>query len=469
MHFVTGKHLPRRTFLKGMGTTLALPFLDAMVPAARHFAPEDRTRLLAIENVHGAAGSNEWGATQFLWSPEKLGRDFDLSAPNALSSLEPYRDYLTIVSNTDCRMAEAFQPAEIGGDHSRASAVFLTQSHPRQTQSSDIYAGTSLDQIYAQRFGQDTPIPSMQLCIETVDTAGGCSYGYACAYMDSISWVSATKPLPGIRDPRAAFDQLFGAGGTPEERAAIRSTHRSIMDWITADVAKLMRSLKPEDQQRLDQYLENIREIERRIQGIEERNLSGEQRELPEAPPGVPDSFDEHVKLMLDLQVLAFQTDMTRVISFKMSRDATGRVYPDSGTMAPYHPASHHGGRPEAVLDLNVINRYHVSTLTYLLDKLKASMDGDTHLLDKTMIIYGSPMGDANLHNHKRCPLVLLGGANGQLEGGLHLKAPDRTPMADVMLTAMHKLGLDDVEGFGDSVREFSLDAPGGLAAQSIG
>jgi hypothetical protein len=469
MEFITGKHLSRRTFLRGAGATVALPFLDAMVPAGRPWPQAvDRTRLIAIENVHGSAGANEWGATQYLWSPEKLGRDFDLT-PSALSPLEPYRDTLTIISNTDVRMAEAFEAQEIGGDHSRASAVFLTQAHPRQTQSSDLYVGVSLDQIYAQRFGQDTPIPSMQLCIETVDTAGGCSYGYACAYMDSISWASPTDPLPAIRDPRAAFDLLFGAGGTPAERMRMRTTHTSILDWIVADVARLKRQLKPEDQLRMDQYLENVRELERRIQGIEARNTGGEPRELPEAPPGVPDSFGQHVKLMLDLQVLAFQTDMTRVISFKMSRDATGRVYPESGTMTPFHPASHHGGKPEAVVDLNVINRYHVGTLTYLLDRLKESPEGDTHLLDKTMIIYGSSMGDANLHNHKRCPLIVMGGANGKLpKGGLHLKAPDRTPMANPMLTMAHILGMDDMASFGDSTDEFSFTAPSGSTTQSM-
>ena len=470
MPFITGKHLPRRTVLKGMGATVALPFLDAMVPAGvwgNVAAESGPTRLIAIEMVHGAAGANEWGATQYLWSPAQLGRQFDLT-PSALSPLEAYREYLTIISHTDVRMAEAVQPREIGGDHPRSGSVFLTQAHPKQTQSSDVYVGTSLDQLYAQHSGQNTPIPSMQLCIETVDTAGGCSYGYACAYMDSISWASPTEPLPAIRDPRAAFDQLFGVGGTPEERAAVRRTRRSILDWIVADVGRKKRDLMPKDRIRMDQYLENVREIERRIEGIELRNTSGEAREIPEAPPGVPDSFDEHVKLMYDLQVLAFQADMTRIFSFKMSRDATGRVYPASGTDTPFHPASHHGGKPEAILDFSVINQYHVSTLTYLLDKLRDSMEGDTHLLDKTMIIYGSPMGDANLHNHKRCPLIVLGGANGQLDGGVHLKAPDGTPMASPMLTMLHKLGMDDVQSFGDSTGEFSLSAPASRPVTSL-
>ena len=463
MEFITGRHIPRRTFLRGMGATVALPFLDGMVPAGRGaskvLAQSSPTRLVAMEFVHGAAGCNDWGATQNLWAPAATGRDFDLS-PSALLPLEPYQDHLTIVSNTDVRMAEAFEAKEIGGDHFRSSAVFLTQSHPKQTESSDLYVGTSLDQLYASRFGQDTPIPSMQLCIENVDQAGGCAYGYACAYTDSISWASPTEPLPMIRDPRVAFDQLFGAGGTPEERASRRQVSRSILDWIVEDVARLSRNLNPADRERMERYLENVREIERRIQRVEERNISGEPRDLPEAPAGVPDSFSEHMKLMFDLQVLAFESDVTRVFSFKIGRDASSRVYSESGTDKPFHPASHHGGNAESVLDFFTINKYHVSMLPYLLDKLQNTAEGESTLLDKTLIIYGAPMADGNLHNHRRCPLITVGRANGSLEGGLHLKAPDGTPMANVMLSLLHRLGLEELESFGDSTGEFSLSMP---------
>lgn len=460
MQFITGKHISRRTVLRGMGATVALPFLDAMVPARKLWAKTaaliDPTRLVCIEMVHGAAGGNEWGATQNLWSPAAVGRDFDLT-PSSLKPLEPFRDYLTIISNTDVRNAEALSAREIGGDHFRSSAVFLTQSHPKQTESSDVNVGTSLDQLYAQRFGQDTPIPSMQLCIENVDQAGGCAYGYACVYTDTISWASPNEPLPMIRDPRVAFDQLFGAGGTAEERAARRRTSRSILDWITGEVAQLKRTLGPADRERMERYLENVREIERRIQRVEERNTSGEVRELPVAPAGVPDSFDEHVELMFDLQVLAFASDMTRVFSFKMGRDASSRVYPASGVEDGFHPASHHGGNHDGVLNFAKLNTYHVGKVPYFLEKLKNTMEGDTHLLDKTMVIYGSPMGDSNIHNHKRCPLFVVGGANGKLDGNLHVRAADGTPMANVMLSLLHKLGLEDVESFGDSTGDFSL------------
>jgi hypothetical protein len=464
MDLITGKYIERRTFLRGMGAAIALPFLDAMVPAGRRWSDVaaasglDRPRLVCIEMVHGAAGCNEWGASQNLWAPAAVGRDFDLGS-SALSPLDPFRDYLTIVSNTDVRMAEAFEPNEIGGDHFRSSAVFLTQAHPKQTEGSDVHVGTSLDQLYAQRYGQDTPIPSLQLCIENIDQSGGCAYGYTCVYTDTISWASPTEPLPVIRDPRVAFDMLFGAGGTAAERAARRRTNRSILDWIAGRAAQLTAQLGPTDRQRMERYLENIREIERRIERIEAHNASGEPRDLPGAPAGVPDSFAEHVKLMFDLQALAFESDMTRVFSFKMGRDSSARVYPESGTDKPFHPASHHGGSEDGVLDFFKINKYHVSMLPYFLEKLQGTMEGDTHLLDKTMIVYGSPMADGNLHNHRRCPLFVAGRANGKLAGGLHLRADDGTPMANVMLSLMHRLGLDDVETFGDSTGEFQLTA----------
>ncbi len=462
MPFIAGTHLPRRTMLRGIGATVALPFLDAMVPAGEVWARAgsaaslDRTRLVCIEMVHGAAGSNQWGAKQHLWSPAGTGRTFDLT-PSALSPLEPFRGHLTIVSDTDVRGAEAITPPEIGGDHFRSSAVFLTQTHPKQTESSDVRAGTSLDQIYAKRFGQDTPIPSMQLCIENVDQAGGCAYGYSCVYTDMISWASPTEPLPMVRDPRMAFDQLFGAGGSTKERASRRRATSSVLDYITGQVADLSRRLDKSDRARMERYLDDVREIERRIQKVEARNSSGEARELPGAPAGVPDSFDEHVRLMFDLQALAFQADVTRVFSFKMGRDASSRVYSESGVAKGFHPSSHHGNKPSNIVEFGQINRYHVSLLPYFLEKLQTLQDGDASLLDKTLIVYGSPMGDGNVHNHKRCPLIVLGGANGQLPGNVHLRAQPGTPMANVMLTLMHTIGLSDIEQFGDSTGEFSL------------
>ena len=460
MNILTKGPMPRRTFLKGMGASVALPYLEAMVPVGKvgGGALADKTRLVCIESVHGAAGCNNWGATKNLWSPATVGRDFVLNQDGALASLEPWRKYLTIVSNTDTRMAEAFEAPEIGGDHFRSSAVFLTQAHPKQTQGSDVYVGTSLDQLIARKISNDTAIPSMQLCIENLDQAGGCYYNYACAYTDTISWASPEEPLPMIRNPRVAFELLFGAGNDNSDRISRRKANQSILDWIVGEAKTLKRELGASDQQRVEKYLEDIRELERRIQAVEARNSSGEARELPEAPIGVPDSFAEHMKLMFDFQVLAFQSDMTRVFSFKTGRDASSRVYPESGSDRGFHPASHHGGRESAILEFNKINRYHVSLLPYFLDRLKNTIEGDSNLLEKTVIIYGSPMADGNIHNHRRCPLLLLGHGNGMLDGNLHFKAPDATPMANVFLTLMHKFGMDD-KSFGDSSGEFALNA----------
>ena len=456
--FLTSRHLSRRTLLKGLGTTVALPFLEAMVPAGTAWAAASRpgTRLIAIEMVHGAAGSSNFGLKQNMWVPAAAGREFDL-AGTSLAPLTPYRDHLTIVSHTDCRNAEAFAAPEIGADHFRSSAVFLTQMHPKQTQGSDVFVGTSLDQLYAQKVGQDTPIPSMQLCIENIDQAGGCSYNYSCVYTDSISWSSPSQPLPMIRDPRVVFDQLFGVGATPEARLARRRQDRSILDWVTEDVADLKRTLGAGDSARLGDYLDDVREIERRIQKVEAYNSSGDRRELPEAPVGVPDSFEEHVKLMLDLQALAFASDVTRVFAFKLSRDVSNRVFPASGSSSAFHTISHHQEKEDKIAEYQKINTYHVSLIPYLLEKLKKTPDGDGTLLDNSLVLYGSPMGDSNLHNHKRCPLFLAGRAGGRLKGNLHVRAADGTPMANAMLSVLHALGLDGVERFGDSTGALDL------------
>jgi len=458
---ITNRHISRRAVLKGVGATMALPLLEAMVPARNVFAAaaaDKKIRFVAIEMVHGSAGSTPIGLKKNLWAPEAVGHAFDLT-PGVLSPLEPFRDYVTIVSNVDVRNAEAFTAPEIGGDHFRSSAVFLTQSHPKQTQGSDLHAGVSIDQIFAKKYGQDTPIPSMQLCIENVDQAGGCSYGYSCAYTDSISWASPEDPLPMVRDPRVIFDQLFGVGATPAERKERRAEDRSILDWLGTSINRLKKDLGTADRARLSDYLDDVREIERRIQKVEAFNSSGEQRELPGAPIGVPDSFSEHVKLMFDLQALAFASDITRVFAFKLGRDASNRAFPDSGFKGAFHSASHHQEKEEKILDFAKINKYHVSMIPYFLEKLKNTPDGDGNLLDNSVIMYGSPMGDSNVHNHKRVPLFFAGHAGGTLKGNLHVKAAEGTPMANAMLTVAHRLGLDEISSFGDSTGELDLNA----------
>ncbi len=452
--FITRKHLSRRTVLKGMGITVSLPFLESMLPAMTP-AAKPSIRLACVENVHGVAGSAVEGIEKNYWSPAAEGNRFDLT-PTSLLPLEPHRDYLTIVSNTDSRGAEAYEANEIGGDHFRSAAVFLTQTHPKQTEGSDVFCGASLDQMYARRVAEDTPVPSIQLSIESVDQAGGCSYGYSCVYTDSISWASATKPLPQVRDPRVVFDQLFGAGGSPQARSARRKTTVSILDWITRDVARLQMELGPSDRNRMNEYLDDIREIERRIQRIEAHNAGGETRELPAAPVGVPDSFEEHVRLMFDLQAVAFAGGITRVSSFKFSRDVSGRVYPESGVRTGFHNASHHGSKGEPLKSFAQLNKYHVSMLPYFLEKLKKTPDGDASLLDNTVVIYGSAMADGNLHNHRRCPLILLGHGGGALKGNTHVKAASGTPMANAFVTLLNRLGVE-TSNFGDSTGELSF------------
>jgi hypothetical protein len=460
--FITKKCVSRRTVLKGLGATVALPLLDAMRPAgtllAKTIGSTGHTRLVAIEMVHGAAGSTTIGAAKNLWSPAAEGNAFDLG-PSSLSPLEPFRDYLTIISNTDVRTAESADARELGGDHFRSSATIFTQAHPKQTEGSDVSVGTSLDQMYAKRAGDNVPIPSLQLCIENVDQSGGCGYGYACVYTDTISWAGPSQPLPMIRDPRLVFDQLFGSGGTQQERITRARIDRSILDWIVGDVGELKNRLGPQDRTRLVEYLDDIREIERRIQRVEARNSSGESRALPEAPVGVPDSFEEHVKLMFDLQAIAFAADLTRVFSFKMGRDVSNRIFPESGVKTPFHIASHHGEKEDRIVDFAAINKYHISMIPYFLERLKNTPSGDGNLLDQTLVVYGSPMGDSNTHDHKRCPLFLAGHANGGLKGNLHIKARDGTPMANAMLSVLHTLGVDDAPTFGDSTAALDLNA----------
>lgn len=457
--FITKTHLSRRTLLRGAGAAIALPLLDSMLPAQtplRKTAAAPRTRFAAIEIVHGAAGSTIDGNAKHYWSPVGQGANFEITP--TLQSLAPYRDYLTIVSGTDLNNASALSPREEGADHTRSSAVFLTAAHPKMTEGSDIFLGPSIDQIYAQKAGQETPLPSIQLAIEDVGSlSGACGYGYSCVYANTISWASPTQPLPMEIDPRVAFERLFGDGATPAERLARREADRSILDTIRQELTRLTKNLDASDRSRLNDYLDNVREIEARIQKVEKFNASGQQRALPEAPVGVPDSFEEHVKLMFDLQVLAFMTDTTRISTFKLSRDVSSRVYPESGVKQPFHGLSHHGENTDTIAQFAKLNQYHVSKAAYFIDKLKNTPDGDGNLLDHSLVLYGSPMGDSNIHDHKHLPIFLAGKANGQLRGNQHFRAPDGTPMANLLLSVLHKLGAEDVTNIGDSTGELAI------------
>src|SRR5262245_35449933 len=447
--FLLQKRIARRTFLRAAGAVVPLPLLEAMMPAgiAREKAP---LRLCCIEMVHGSAGSTLKGGAKNMWAPATVGRDFDLT-PSSLQPLEPFRRYLTIVSNTDVRGAESVEPAEVGGDHPRSSAVFLTQVRPKRTEGADVRAGISMDQIVAQRAGQDTPIPSLQLCIEKVDPSAGGVQGYASVYADTISWASPTKPLPMLRDPRAVFDQLFGVTAGAEE------TH-SILDFVISEITRLKRNLGADDRRRLTEYLDDIREVERRIEKFEAFNRTGELRIRGDAS-AVPDDFEEHVKVMFDLQVQAFAADITRVIAFKLSRDASSRVYAASGVSQSFHAASHHAEREDKIALFAQINKYHVSLVPYLLERLQSVQEPEGSLLDSSVVIYGSPMGDSNLHNHKRCPLFLAGLGGGCLAGNRHIKCTEGTPMANVFLPLLHAYGARDLPSFGDSTGTIDLNS----------
>jgi hypothetical protein len=454
--FVAKKHISRRTVLRGMGATLALPLLDSMAPAQtdwRSTAASPRIRLACIEMVHGAAGSTDEGARRHLWSPEQDGSGFDFSY--SLEPLAPFREYITILSGADARQAEAFAPTEVGADHFRSSAVFLTATHPKQTGGPDFLGGISIDQIYAQR-SQDTPLPSIQLGIEHLEPTNSYGFMYNCIYSDAISWAAPTTPLPPTINPRAAFENLFGSRGPAADRASRQAAGDSLLDAIAPDTARLQTTLGPDDRRRLSQYLEEVRGVERRIQAIERHNASGEKRELFAAPLGVPDSWEEHVKLMFDLQVLAFAAEIARVSTFKMSHDVSNRIFPESGVKTPFHSLSHHDEEPSRIAEFAKLNRYHVGLVPYFLEKLKNTPDGDGSLLDHALVLYGSPMGDSQTHNHRRVPLFLAGHACGQVKGNLHRVCPAGTPQANVLLTIMHRLDVP-VDSVGDSTGEIAI------------
>lgn len=457
--FITKKYLSRRTILRGVGASLTLPFLDSMAPAQTPLSKtvaSPRARLVAIEMVHGAAGSTALGREKNYWSPARVGSDFEFTP--TLKPLESLRDYVTVISNTDLQNAMSLVPEEDGpmADHARSSAVFLTATHPKRTSDDDIRSGPSIDQIYAQHIGHETSIASLQLCIEGGPMAGACGHGYSCAYTNTISWASPTSPLPMEMAPRAVFDRMFGTAATETRRAPLQPRVGSILDALPDAAALLKKRLGSSDRSRVNDYIDAIREIERHIQKIENDNSSGQPRVLPDAPLSVPDSFEEHVKLMFDLQVIAFMTDITRVSSFKMGVDRSSRLYPESGVTTPFHALSHHRETPEKIEEFAKLNRYHVSKVAYFLERLRSTPDGDGNLLDHAAVLYGSPMGDSHVHEHRFLPLFLAGRANGALKGNRHVRCVEGTPMANVLLTLMHKLGVD-IDLIGDSAGEVDI------------
>ena len=440
---ITKKSLPRRTFLRGVGASLALPLLDGMVPA---FAAVRKTAAGPVPRLFTGYVPN--GVIMDAWTPAREGARFDL--PVTLEPLAPFKEQLVVVSGL--ADAPAFPlPGEGTGDHVRAAATFLTGVHPKKTEGADIRGGISMDQIAARVLGTDTVLTSLELSLDPNELIGACEAGWSCAYSNTLSWSNATTPLPMENQPRAVFERLFGDASdtTPEARQTRLREDRSILDSLVHEVADFRRSLGPTDRDKVTQYLEAIRDIERRIQLAEAQSA----RELPElARPtgGIPDTFAEHARLMFDLQVIALQADMTRVITFMMSREVSPRTYPELDIPDPHHGLSHHQNRPEQMAKLARVNRHHIEQLAYFMDRLRATPDGDGTLLDQVMIQYGCGISDGNQHLHVNLPILVAGGGAGTLTGGRHLRVAEDTPLTNLHLSMLEKLGAR-TERLGDS------------------
>ena len=441
MNFITKKHLPRRTFLRGAGATIALPLLDSMVaaqtPLART-AANPRSRLGCIYVPHGA--------TMDKWTPAQEGKGFEFT--ETLKPLEKYRDRLVVVSNLAHPQA-AGVGSDAGADHARSAAVFLSGAHPEKE---SVHVGTTIDQIVAEKLGQDTPLPSMEVAIE--ENGLNCGAGYGCAYTNTISWKTPTLPLPMEHNPQVLFEKLFGEGSTAEERVARKQQSRSLLDSVTNEIASLNKELPPSDRARMGDFLDDVREIERRIQKAQNQ-ASGDVK-VPDAPVGIPEAFDDHFKIMFDLQALAFQANITRVATMMYARDTSGAVYPQSGVREGFHVASHHSNSRANMDRFALINRYHTSLLAYFIEKLHATPDGDGTLLDHSLILYGSSMSNGNQHDHDPLPVVVVGGASGALRGDRHIIAAPHTPMSNLLLGILGKLGVQQ-NSFGDSTGRIEL------------
>jgi hypothetical protein len=435
MAFLTRSHLSRRTFLRGMGVSLALPLLDSMIPAATALgqtaAGGARTRLGAIYFPHGAIMSR--------WTPAAAGAGYDLS--EILQPLKPFYDQVTIVSRL--RHAQAYGSGATA-NHNRSAAAFLSGAFAKP--GAKAHLGITVDQVAARKISQDTPLPSLELMIE--EPSVNCGDGLSCSYRDTISWQGPSSPLPMQNNPQVVFERLFGDGSTETERRARRAQSMSLLDSVLGEAASLQKTLPASDRSRMDQYLEDVREIERRVQKAGQQ-LSDD-LDIPDAPTGVPRDVEEHVKLMYDLQVLAWQAEITRVSTFLMCKELSGQVYPKSGIRDPFHTLSHHSNVQENIDRFTQLNSYHVKLFTHFLAKLKATPDGDGTLLDHAMVLYGSGMSDGNSHNHTDLPIVLAGGASGRLKGGRHVVNPKDTPMANLLLSMLDVLGVP-TDAFGDS------------------
>lgn len=435
MRFITRKSLPRRTFLKGVGVSFALPLLDAMIPAATAAikTPADGVRRLGYVFM-------PMGCDESRWTPGSEDT-LDKLSP-ILNSLKPVKDQMTVFTNMELKPAYP-------GSHATSNSSFLSAAKAKVTESSDYYLGTTADQVAAKQIGHQTQLPSLELAMDLMQTVGQCDNGYACVYQNNLSWSSPTTPLPAEAHPRLVFENLFGEGGTPEERRAALRERASLLDSIADDMNRLKRELGASDQARVLEYLDSIREVERRIQNAETDSKDNPLPDL-ERPMGVPASYADHVRLMFDLQLLAFQGDITRVTTFQIARETSNRTYPEIGVPDPHHPLSHHGDDPNKIARMAKINAFHVSLFGEYLEKLQNTPEGNGSLLDNVLLLYGSGIGNPNVHNHTNLPIILAGGAAGGMQGNRHIRYDKPTPLANLHLTLLDKVGVK-LDKFGDS------------------
>jgi hypothetical protein len=429
------KALPRRTFLRGMGATLALPLLDAMVPSMTALANTPANPVRRLGFVYMPMGSD---ITR--WTPPGEGKLLELSP--TLQSLAPVMDQLTVITNLELKNAYP-------GTHATSNAAFLSAAKAKWTESTDYHLGTTVDQIAAKHIGQETQLPSLELAMDLLQMVGQCDNGYACVYQNNLSWSSPTTPLPAEAHPRIVFERLFGEGGSASERRAALRKRASLLDWVSEDMSRLQRMLGPGDRTKVSQYLDTVREVERRIQKAETETADNRLPDL-DRPVGVPASYADHARLMFDLQVLALQGDVTRVITFQLARETSTRTYTEIGVPDPHHPLSHHGNDPEKIARMAKINAFHVSLFAYFLEKLKSTPEGDGSLLDHSLYLYGSGMGNPNVHDHVNLPILVAGGAAGKIKGGRHIKYAEPKPLANLHLTLLEKVGVR-LDAFADS------------------
>ncbi len=433
--YLTKKSLPRRTFLRGMGATIALPLLDAMVPAATaaSLAPVKPVKRLGFVFM-------PMGSDISRWTPEGNGK-LDKLSPT-LSSLESVKEHVSVLTNLE--LGPAYP-----GTHATSNAAFLSAARAKQTESSDYFLGTTVDQIAARHIGKTTQLPSLEMSMDLMQTVGQCDNGYACVYQNNLSWASPTTPLPAEAHPRLIFESLFGEGGTPDQRRAALRKRASLLDFISSDLSRLKRDLGAADRSKVADYLDAVREVERRIQRAEADATANPLPDL-DRPTGVPAAYADHARLMFELQILAFQGDITRVTTFQLARETSNRTYPEIGVNDPHHPLSHHGNDPDKIARIAKINQFHVSLFAEFLEKMKATPDADGSLLDNSLFLYGSGMGNPNVHDHSNLPILVAGGAAGGMKGGRHIRYEQPTPLANLHLTLLDKAGVD-LESFGDS------------------